>query len=104
MSFTDISIRFLEYFSNKASDEEPKIVDTLLHDSIEQIQKAQPKWIQSQINYEELVEAIIKIKKILNKITFGYWTKFWSNYVSRSLYWVAQKTQKLHLWVIRNLA
>jgi hypothetical protein len=45
-----------------------------------------------------------KTKKILNKITFGYWTKFWSNYVSRSLYWVAQKTLKLQLWVIRNLA
>jgi hypothetical protein len=45
-----------------------------------------------------------KTKKVLNKITFGYWTKFWSNYVSRSLYWVAQKTQKLQLWVIRNLA
>ncbi len=66
MSFTDISIRFLEYFSNKVSDEETKIVDSLLHESIEQIQKAQPKWIQPQINFEELVEAIIKIKKILN--------------------------------------
>ena len=66
MSFTDISIRFLEYFSNKSSNDEQKIVDTLLHDSIQQIQKAQPKWIQPQINFEELVEAIIKIKKILN--------------------------------------
>lgn len=45
-----------------------------------------------------------KTKKILNKITFGYWTQFWSRVVSRSLYWVAQKTQKLQLWVIRTLA
>lgn len=45
-----------------------------------------------------------KTKKILNKITFGYWTQFWSITVSRSLYWVSQKTQKLQLWVIRNLA
>ena len=45
-----------------------------------------------------------KTKKILNKITFGYWTKFWGNRVSRALYWVAQKTQKLQLWVIRTLA
>lgn len=45
-----------------------------------------------------------KIKKILNKITFGYWTKFWGNKVSRVLYWIAQKTQKLQMWVIRNLA
>jgi len=69
MSFTDISIRFLEYFSNKSSNDEQKIVDSLLHDSIEQIQKAQPKWIQPQINFEEFVEAIIKIKKILNITT-----------------------------------
>jgi hypothetical protein len=45
-----------------------------------------------------------KTKKILNKITFGYWTKFWSSYVSRGLYWISQKTQKLQLWVIRTLA
>ncbi len=45
-----------------------------------------------------------KTKKILNKITFGYWSLFWSKTVSRSLYWVAQKVQKLQLWVIRNLA
>jgi hypothetical protein len=45
-----------------------------------------------------------KTKKILNKITFGYWSLFWSKTVSRSLYWIAQKVQKLQLWVIRNLA
>jgi hypothetical protein len=45
-----------------------------------------------------------KTKKILNKITFGYWSLFWSKTVSRSLYWVVQKVQKLQLWVIRNLA
>lgn len=45
-----------------------------------------------------------KTKKVLNKITFGYWTKFWGGVVSRNLYWVAQKTQKLQLWVIRTLS
>jgi len=45
-----------------------------------------------------------KTKKVLNKITFNCWTKFWSNYVSRALYQVAQKTQKLQMWVIRTLA
>jgi hypothetical protein len=45
-----------------------------------------------------------KTKKILNKITFNYWSKFWGNRVSRALYWIAQKIQKLQLWVIRNLA
>lgn len=66
MSFTDISIRFLEYFSDKSSIEEKKIVSSLLHDSIDQIKQAQPKWVQPQINFDALVEAIIKIKKILN--------------------------------------
>jgi hypothetical protein len=45
-----------------------------------------------------------RTKKILNKITFGYWSRFWGNKVSRALYWVAQKMQKLRLWVIRTLA
>jgi hypothetical protein len=66
MSFTDISIQFLEYFSDKSSIEDKKIVDDLLHKSIDQIKQAQPKWVQPQINFDELVEAIIKIKKILN--------------------------------------
>lgn len=45
-----------------------------------------------------------KTKKILNKITFGYWSKFWGNKVSRSLYWTSQKIQKLQFWIIGNLA
>lgn len=45
-----------------------------------------------------------RAKKVLNKITFGYWGKFWSNYVSRSLYWISRNTQKLQLWIIKNLA
>lgn len=45
-----------------------------------------------------------KTKKILNKITFGYWSRFWGNYVSRALYWIGQKLQKLQFWIVRNLA
>jgi hypothetical protein len=45
-----------------------------------------------------------KTKRFLNKITFNYWSKFWGNKVSRVLYWIAQKTQKLQMWVIRTLA
>jgi hypothetical protein len=66
MSFTDISIKFLDYFSEKSSVDETTIINILLHKSIEEIQKVQPKWIISYINFEELTEAIIKIKKILN--------------------------------------
>lgn len=45
-----------------------------------------------------------RTKKILNKITFGYWRRFWGNYVSRALYQIAQKTQRLQIWVVRTLA
>ena len=45
-----------------------------------------------------------KTKKILNNITFGYWSIFWGKKVSRLLYYISQKTQKLQLWIIRNLA
>jgi hypothetical protein len=45
-----------------------------------------------------------RTKRALNKITFGYWTIFWSRVVSKGLYWIAQKIQKLQIWVIRNIA
>jgi hypothetical protein len=45
-----------------------------------------------------------KTKKALNRITFGYWSKFWGSCVSRALCQVAQKTQKFQFWVIRTLA
>jgi len=66
MSFTDISSIFLQYFSEESYSNETEIIESLLHKSIYEIQKIQPKWIIPQINFEELIEAIIKIKKILN--------------------------------------
>jgi hypothetical protein len=45
-----------------------------------------------------------KTKKILNKITFGYWSRFWGNTVSRALHWTGQKLLKLQLWIVRTLA
>jgi hypothetical protein len=45
-----------------------------------------------------------KTKRFLNSVTFSYWSIFWGNKVSRSLYWVSQKIQKLQLWIVRNLA
>lgn len=44
-----------------------------------------------------------RTKKFLNKITFGYWTTLWNN-VSKILYSLQQKIQKLQMWVVRNLA
>ena len=45
-----------------------------------------------------------KTKKVLNKITLGYWSTFWGNKASRALYWTGQKLLKLQLWIVRNLA
>lgn len=44
-----------------------------------------------------------KTKKILNKITFNRWTRFWSK-VSKLLYKLQQKISALQLWVIKTLA
>lgn len=44
-----------------------------------------------------------KTKKVLNKITFNYWSTLWNN-VSKILYSLQQKIQKLQMWIVRNLA
>lgn len=44
-----------------------------------------------------------KTKKVLNKITFNYWRKFWDK-VSRILGNTSRIAQKLQMWVIRTLA
>ena len=44
-----------------------------------------------------------KTKKVLNKITFNRWTRFWSK-VSKLLYSLQQQISKLQLWVIKTLA
>lgn len=79
-----------------------KLMKAEISSTAEENEAMEKQWQDRLDAYE--AHPWTKTKKILNKITFGYWTKFWSNYVSRSLYWVAQKTQKLQLWVIRNLA
>ena len=80
----------------------------LVLDSAEIIQTAEQN-AASEKAWKDKLEAHekhlwTKTKKILNKITFGYWSRFWGNKVSRALYWVSQKLQKLQLWIIRNLA
>lgn len=44
-----------------------------------------------------------RTKKILNKITFNRWTRFWSK-VSKLLYKLQQKISALQIWVIKTLA
>lgn len=70
MPFTSMANRFFEYITEKITTDEDKfnfkMVNSLLHESIEQIQKLQPNWISGDINFEELTEAVINIKKILN--------------------------------------
>jgi hypothetical protein len=60
------------------------------------------KWKDSLEAYER--HPWTKTKKILNKATFGYWSRFWGNKVSGALYWVSQRIIKVQLWIIRNIA
>jgi hypothetical protein len=79
-----------------------KLVKGEISSTAEENAAREKEWKDRMIAYES--HPWTKTKKVLNKITFGYWSQFWSMIVSRTLYWVAQKTQKLQLWVIRNLA
>jgi hypothetical protein len=58
-------------------------------------------WKDKQEAYEK--HPWTRTKKILNKVTFRYWTTLWNN-VSKILYSLQQKIQKLQMWIIRNLA
>lgn len=87
---------------NKGKLEEIELVKGEISSTAEENEAREQKWIDIQTAYEN--HPWTKTKKILNKITFGYWSKFWGNKVSRSLYWLQQKVSKLQLWVIRTLA
>lgn len=61
-----------------------------------------------EIKWQEHWEAVEKhpwnkTKKILNKITFNRWTRFWSK-VSKLLYKLQQKISALQIWIIKTLA
>jgi hypothetical protein len=43
-----------------------------------------------------------KIKKVLNKITFRYWTTFWQN-LAKIFYKWSQYCSKAQMWIIRNM-
>ena len=79
-----------------------ELVKAEIVDTAEENAAREKEWQDQMDAYER--HPWTKAKKILNKITFNYWTRFWGNYVSRFLYKVSQKIQKLQLWVIRNLA
>jgi len=79
-----------------------KLVKAEISSTAEENQIREKHWQDQMDAYE--AHPWTKTKKVLNKITFNYWTRFWGNYVSRFLYNVSQKIQKLQMWVIRTLA
>jgi hypothetical protein len=79
-----------------------KLVKAEISSTAEENEAMEKQW-QDQLDAYE-AHPWTKTKKVLNKITFNYWTRFWGNYVSRFLYNVSQKIQKLQMWVIRTLA
>lgn len=79
-----------------------KLVKGEISSTAEENEAREKQWKDQLEAYE--AHPWTKTKKVLNKITFGYWSLFWCRSVSRSLYWLSQKLQKLQVWVIRNLA
>ncbi len=79
-----------------------KLVKGEISSTAEENEAREKQWKDTMAAHE--AHPWTKTKKVLNKITFNYWTKFWGNRVSRSLYWLIQKLQKLQLWIIRTLA
>jgi len=79
-----------------------KLIKAEISSTAEENQIREKHWQDQMDAYE--AHPWTKTKKVLNKITFNYWTRFWGNYVSRFLYNVSQKIQKLQMWIIRTLA
>ena len=80
---------------------EIKLVKGEISVTAEENDASEKRWKDQQDAYE--AHPWTKTKKILNKITFRYWSTFWNN-VSKILYYSQQKLQKLQMWIIRNLA
>jgi len=57
------------------------------------------KWQDRMTAYEK--HPWTKTKKILNKITFNYWRRFWDK-VSRLLGWLSRKIASLQLFILKN--
>lgn len=79
-----------------------KLVKGEITHTAEENAALEKQWADRQDAYER--HPWTKTKKVLNKVTFGYWSKFWGNNVSRALHWFGTKVQKLQLWVVRTLA
>jgi hypothetical protein len=79
-----------------------KLVKGEITSTAEENAAREKAWLERTRAYQ--AHPWTKTKKVLNKITFNYWTKFWGNTVSRALYWIIQKLQKIQMWVVRTLA
>ena len=78
-----------------------KKVEIRLSQTANQIKKSEEEW-QKGLS-EEQAKLSNKIKKKLNKITFGYWRMFWitlGGYIRK----FANKIQHVDIWINRNIA
>jgi hypothetical protein len=78
-----------------------KKVEIRLSQTANQIKKSEEEW-QKRLS-EEQAKLSNKIKKKLNKITFGYWRMFWitlGGYIKK----FANKIQHVDIWINRNIA
>ena len=70
-------------------------------ESKEDIEKREIEW-QNRIAAEE-AKLHNRIRRFMNKITFGYWRNFWF-FVGKSFRKIANKIQNVDIWINRNIA
>jgi hypothetical protein len=77
-----------------------KLVKAEIVHTAEQNAENERKWQERTEAYEK--HPWTKTKKILNKITFRYWSTFWNN-ISRILAKWSRALSSAQLWVLKNM-
>lgn len=77
-----------------------KLVEGEIIHTAEQNAENERKWKAKVDAYEN--HPWTRTKKILNKITFGYWSKLWHR-TSKGLGRISHVVHKLQMWVLRNM-
>jgi hypothetical protein len=70
-------------------------------ESMQDIEKRELYW-QKRLEAEE-AKLHNKIRRFMNKITFGYWRNFWF-FVGKLFRKIANKIQNVDIWINRNIA
>jgi hypothetical protein len=94
-------VEFIAKFVNGIIQGKLKKIEVRLFQTAEEIKKNEEEW-QEKIT-KERAKLSSKIKRFLNKYTFGYWRTFWftlGGYIRK----FANKIQHLDIWINRYVA